>query len=91
MTPHYRAGYTVLVVDDDPAVLATYCRLLRRAGYTTVTESDPFRVLTDHAADPATSPLHAVYGAGPYLAPKIRAFVDFLAGRFASGYAWRGR
>ncbi len=50
MTPHYKAGYTVLVVDDDPAVLATYCRLLRRAGYTTVTESDPCRVLSDHAA-----------------------------------------
>jgi len=50
MTPRYRAGYTVLVVDDDPAVLATYCRLLRRAGYTTVTESDPCRVLTDHSA-----------------------------------------
>ena len=50
MTPHYRAGYTVMVVDDDPAVLATYRRLLRRAGYTTVTESDPSRVLSDHAA-----------------------------------------
>ncbi len=50
MTPYYKSGYTVLVVDDDPAVLATYCRLLRRAGYTTVTESDPCRVLSDHAA-----------------------------------------
>ncbi len=50
MTPHSKAGYTVMVVDDDPAVLATYCRLLRRAGYTTVTESDPCRVLSDHAA-----------------------------------------
>ena len=50
MTPHYKAGYTVLVVDDDPAVLATYCRLLRRAGYTTVTESDPCRVLSNYAA-----------------------------------------
>ncbi len=50
MTSHYRSDYTVLVVDDDPAVLATYCRLLRRAGYTTVPESDPCRVLSDHAA-----------------------------------------
>ena len=50
MTPHYKAGYTVLVVDDDPAVLATYCRLLRRAGYTTVTESDPCRALSGHVA-----------------------------------------
>ncbi len=50
MTPHCTTEYTVLVVDDDPAVLATYCRLLRRAGYTTVTESDPCRVLSHHAA-----------------------------------------
>ena len=28
MTPHFKTGYTVLVVDDDPAVLATYRRLL---------------------------------------------------------------
>lgn len=48
MTPHNKAGYTVLVVDDDPSVLATYGRLLRRAGYTTVTEGDPRRVLSDH-------------------------------------------
>lgn len=50
MTPHHKAGYTVLVVDDDPSVLATYGRLLRRAGYTTVTEGDPRRVLSDHDA-----------------------------------------
>jgi DNA-binding response OmpR family regulator len=49
MTLQCTTGYTVLVVDDDPAVLATYCRLLRRAGYTTVTESDPCRVLSDPA------------------------------------------
>jgi len=50
MTSHNRTDYTVLVVDDDPAVLATYCRLLRRAGYTAVPESDPCRVLSDPAA-----------------------------------------
>jgi two-component system response regulator TctD len=37
----------LLVVDDDPSVLATYRRLLRRAGYTTVTEGDPRKVLSD--------------------------------------------
>jgi CheY-like chemotaxis protein len=47
MTAHFRTGYTVLVVDDDPSVLATYRRLLRRAGYTTVTEDDPRKVLSD--------------------------------------------
>lgn len=41
--------YTVLVVDDDPSVLATYCRLLRRAGYSPVAEPDPQRILADGA------------------------------------------
>jgi CheY-like chemotaxis protein len=45
MTAVSRAQYTVLVVDDDPSVLATYRRLLCRAGYTTVTEGDPRKVL----------------------------------------------
>ena len=45
MTPRFKARYTVLVVDDDPSVLACYGRLLRRAGYTVVTEGDPRRVL----------------------------------------------
>ncbi len=37
--------YTVLVVDDDPSVLRTYRRLLRRSGYRTLIEDDPVRVL----------------------------------------------
>ena len=40
-----KAQYKVLVVDDDPSVLATYRRLLTRAGYATSTEDDPLRVL----------------------------------------------
>ena len=36
MTPSLRAGFKVLVVDDDPSVLKCYRRLLCRAGYTTV-------------------------------------------------------
>ena len=47
MTPRVRSLYTVLVVDDDPSVLSTYRRLLRRAGYRTLTESDPTRVLSN--------------------------------------------
>ena len=45
------AGYTVMVVDDDPSVLATYRRLLSRAGYTTVTMNDPLSALEapDHS------------------------------------------
>jgi CheY-like chemotaxis protein len=35
----------VLVVDDDPSVLATYARLLRRSGYRAMTEADPLKVL----------------------------------------------
>jgi CheY-like chemotaxis protein len=46
MTAQVKAGYTVLVVDDDPSVLATYGRLLRRAGYNAVTEGDPLKVLS---------------------------------------------
>jgi DNA-binding transcriptional LysR family regulator len=38
-------------------------------------------VVTSYAADPAKTPLYAVYAPGPYIAPKIRAFVDVLAGR----------
>ena len=46
-------------------------------------------VLQDYAADPALTPLYAVYAPGPYTAPKVRAFVDFLAGRFAEDYCWQ--
>jgi CheY-like chemotaxis protein len=47
MTPRNKSTYTVLVVDDDPSVLATYRRLLCRSGYRTVTAEDPRRVLDD--------------------------------------------
>lgn len=40
-------SYCVLVVDDDPSVLATYRRLLRRAGYRTVAAGDPHDVLAN--------------------------------------------
>ena len=49
MTPSLRAGFKVLVVDDDPSVLKCYRRLLCRAGYTTVTEDDPRKVLQSDA------------------------------------------
>ncbi|MFQ5775311.1 MAG: LysR substrate-binding domain-containing protein [Kiloniellaceae bacterium] len=45
-------------------------------------------VLADCAPDPATTPLYAIYAPGPYTAPKVRAFVEFLAGRFSRSYAW---
>ena len=48
-------------------------------------------VLADYAPDPAITSLHAVYAPGPYVPPKIRAFVDFLAGRFSGGYGWAER
>ena len=51
MTLHIKSRYTVMVVDDDPSVLATYRRLLCRAGYNTVTQNDPCRVLADGHAD----------------------------------------
>ena len=45
MTPFLQPRYTVLVVDDDPSVLATYRRLLRRCGYRALTQDDPTRML----------------------------------------------
>jgi len=46
-----KARYKVLVVDDDPSVLSTYRRLLTRAGYETITEDDPLRVLDDRRSN----------------------------------------
>lgn len=47
MTPRSKDRFLVLVVDDDPSVLATYARLLRRSGYNALTEADPLKILTD--------------------------------------------
>lgn len=44
MTPTEQHRFTVLVVDDDAGVLDCYRRLLGRAGYRTLTESDPQRI-----------------------------------------------
>jgi len=51
MTPKNKASYTVLVVDDDPSVLATYRRLLQRAGYRTIAEDNPLKVLENGHVD----------------------------------------
>ena len=51
MTPRNQTSYTVLVVDDDPSVLATYRRLLRRAGYRIIAEDCPRRVLENGCAE----------------------------------------
>lgn len=48
-------------------------------------------VLKNYSPDPAVTPLYAVYAPGPYTAPKVRMFVDFLAGRFSRNYAWTKR
>ena len=45
-------------------------------------------VLREATPMPADTPLYALYASGAYIAPKIRAFVDFLAGRFSGEYAW---
>ncbi len=45
-------------------------------------------VLSGFPPDPASTPLYAIYPPGPYVAPKVRAFIDFLAGRFSHGYDW---
>lgn len=46
-------------------------------------------ILTDTPTDPPRTPLHALYAPNPYVAPKVRAFVDFLVDRFAQNYAGR--
>lgn len=45
-------------------------------------------LFTDYEIDPGASPLYAVYAPGTYTPPKIRAFVDFLSGRFSRNYTW---
>lgn len=45
MSPHNHSSWRVLVVDDDPSVLATYRRVLQKAGYEAVAECDPRKVL----------------------------------------------
>ena len=51
MTPASAKPYTVLVVDDDPSVLATYRRLLERAGYKTIAVDDPNHVIDNGHCD----------------------------------------
>ena len=46
-------------------------------------------VLLDHSPDPGTTSLYAIFPPGPYIPPKVRAFVEFLAHRFARDYAWQ--
>ena len=48
-------------------------------------------VLSGFTPEPAVTPLHAIYAPGPYVPPKVRAFVDFLAGRFSQAYDWTGQ
>ncbi len=50
MSPRNHNGFKVLVVDDDPSVLATYRRLLLRSGFEAITEGDPLRVLNNGSA-----------------------------------------
>lgn len=47
-------------------------------------------VLADHAAEPATTPIYAVYAPGAHVPPNVRAFIGFLAERFGRDYAWGG-
>ena len=45
-------------------------------------------LLPDYAPDPPRTPLQAVFPPGPYSPVKVRAFIDFLAARFAGDAAW---
>ena len=46
-------------------------------------------ILADFAPDPARTPLYALHPPGPHMPPKVRFFVDFLAGRFTRDDVWR--
>ncbi|MGI9424063.1 MAG: LysR family transcriptional regulator [Hyphomicrobiaceae bacterium] len=48
-------------------------------------------VLNGYVPVPSTTPLYALYAPGPYQAPKVKAFIDFLAGRFSRKYVWAER
>lgn len=48
-------------------------------------------VLSNYTPEPAATPFYALYAPGPYTAPKIRVFVDFMADRFSSDDAWSTR
>ena len=45
-------------------------------------------VMPDHPPVPERTPLYAVHPYQRFVPPKVRAFVDFLAKRFAKGYDW---
>ena len=45
-------------------------------------------VLADYRVVPEASPLYAVYPHQRHLPPKVRAFIDFLAARFAAQEGW---
>ncbi len=47
-------------------------------------------VLPEYRCVPEVTPLYAVYPHQRYLPPKVRAFVDFLADRFATRAHWDG-
>jgi DNA-binding transcriptional LysR family regulator len=47
-------------------------------------------VLPEYRAVPKASPLYAVYPHQRHLPPKVRAFIDFLAARFAAQPGWDG-
>ncbi|MCZ6721088.1 MAG: LysR family transcriptional regulator [Proteobacteria bacterium] len=48
-------------------------------------------LLTDYEVLPEGTPLYAVYPRQRHIAPKVRAFIDFLVKRFAPPYAWDER
>ena len=44
-------------------------------------------VLQDFELVPDISPIYAVYPSQHHISPKVRAFIDYMAGHFASGLA----
>ena len=80
--------------DDGETLVTTACAglgLIRVPGWLVATEISRGRlveVLSSYSAEPAQTPIYAVFAPGPYTPPKVRAFVDFLARRFSRNYAW---
>lgn len=85
-----------LIADDGPALVAAAVAGLglalvpRWLAGAELARGELRAVLTDHASDPAETPLYAVYPSQPHLPPKVRAFIDFLVERFRGEAEWAG-
>jgi len=83
-------GKTILVVEDEPAVLAVTTRILRRNEYSVLaaaTESAALSLAADHEFDLLLTDLVMPQASGPGLAKRIQQMRPEVAVLFMSGYS----